>query len=35
MSSGKITCNIFVIAYITLWYGVQRIDQLIATRGAT
>ena len=29
MSSRKITCNIFIIAYITTWYGVQRIDQLM------
>ena len=28
MSSVKITCNIFIIAYITRWYGIQRIDQL-------
>ena len=29
MSSVKITCNIFIIAYITIQYGVQRIDQLM------
>ena len=29
MSSVKITCNIFIIAHITICYGTQRIDQLI------
>ena len=29
MSSVRITCNIFIIAYITIWYGRQHIDQLM------
>ena len=29
MSSGEITCSICIIAYITRWYSVQRIDQLM------
>ena len=29
MSSVKITCNIFIIAYITICYSIQRIYQLM------
>ena len=29
MSLVKVTCNIFIIAYITTWYGIQGIHQLM------
>ena len=29
MSSVRITFNIFIMAYITIWYDIQRIDQLM------
>ena len=32
MNSVRITCNIFIIAYITIWYSIQRIDQLMVDK---
>ena len=29
MSSVRITCNILIIAYVTICYSIQRIDQLM------